>query len=79
MVKADAISDDVVDELVQIARRGCWRGTWKDCPARYVIYSTDDPPYADERDSGKPVREGDVDLGPELEHRFGPRPTRPGG
>ncbi|WP_329788740.1 hypothetical protein V1227_30185 [Lentzea sp. DG1S-22] len=77
MLEADRISDQVVDEFVQIARRDCWRGTWKSCSARYVVYSTDDPPYGDRRDSGKPVREGDVDLPPDLELVFGPRPERP--
>lgn len=77
MVKAEAISDPVVDEIVEVARRECWRGTWKPCGPRFVVYSTQDPPYADKPDTGKPVREGTIDLQPELETSYGPRPTRP--
>lgn len=77
MLKAEAITAPVVDEVVEIARRDCWRGTWKSCSASYAVYTTADPPYADKPDSGKPVREGKIDLPPELETSYGPRPTRP--
>jgi hypothetical protein len=77
MLKAENISDPVVDEVVEIARRNCWRGTWNSCSATYLIYTTADPPYADKPGSGKPVRQGKVELSPELEAGYGPRPTRP--
>lgn len=77
MLKAEAITDSVVDEVVDIARRDCWRGTWDSCSATYLVYSTADPPYADKPGSGKPVRDGRVDLPAELEASYGPRPTRP--
>ncbi|MFS8098093.1 hypothetical protein LFM09_13205 [Lentzea alba] len=77
MLKAEEINDAVVDEVVEIARRDCWRGTWGSCSATYVVYTTADPPYADKPESGKPVRQGEVDLPPELEASYGPRPTRP--
>jgi len=77
MLKAETITDPAVDEVVEIARRDCWRGTWKSCSARYAVYTTDDPPYADKPESGKPVRQGTLDLPDELEASYGPRPTRP--
>lgn len=77
MLQAENLSSAVVDEVVEIARRNCWRGTWDSCSATYVVYSTDDPPYADKPESGKPVRHGKVDLPPELEASYGPRPPRP--
>ncbi|MET9633179.1 hypothetical protein ABZX92_37545 [Lentzea sp. NPDC006480] len=46
MLKAEKITDPVVDEIVEIACRECWRGTWE---------------------TGEPVRDGKVDLPPELE------------
>ncbi|MGW6935149.1 hypothetical protein ACWGE0_34155 [Lentzea sp. NPDC054927] len=76
MLKAEAITGPVVDEVVEVARRDCWRGTWKSCSASYVVYTTADPPYADKPESGKPVRNGKLDLPPELETSYGPRPTR---
>lgn len=77
MLKAESITSQSVDEVVEIARRNCWRGTWNSCSATYVVYSTDDPPYAEKPESGKPVRRGKVDLPPSLEASYGPRPTRP--
>ncbi|HEX8868734.1 MAG TPA: hypothetical protein VF821_23945 [Lentzea sp.] len=77
MLKADAISDRVVDEVVEIARKDCWLGTWDSCNATYTVYTTADPPYADKPETGEPVRRGNVDLPPELEASYGPRPTRP--
>ncbi|MEV6240155.1 hypothetical protein [Lentzea sp. NPDC051838] len=77
MLKAESITDPVVDEVVEIARKDCWLGTWDSCSATYTVYTTADPPYADKPESGKPVRSGKVDLPPELETSYGPRPTRP--
>jgi hypothetical protein len=77
MLKAEAFTDPIVDEVVEVARRDCWRGTWKPCSASYLVYTTADPPYADKPESGKSVRNGNLDLPPELEASYGPRPTQP--
>lgn len=55
-LKAEAITDAVVDELVEIAVHNCWRGTWKDCNATYAVYTTADPPDVDKPGTVEPVR-----------------------
>lgn len=77
MLKAESITDPVLDEVVGIAQRNCWRGTWKNCGATYAVYTTADPPYADKKGSGKAVRHGRLELPDDLETSYGPRPTRP--
>ncbi|KJK52795.1 hypothetical protein UK23_02165 [Lentzea aerocolonigenes] len=77
MLKAEAITDAVLDEIVEIARKDCWLGTPYDCYATYVIYTTDDPPYADKPGTGKWVRQGEVELTADMEASYGPRPARP--
>lgn len=77
MLHADKATPAAVDEVVQIAQRDLWRGTWKDFGLGYLVYSTDDPPYADKKGSGRAVRQGDVELPDELVASYGPRPTRP--
>ena len=75
MLHADKVA--AADEAIEIARRDYWRGTWQNFGVGYLVYSTDDPPYADKPESGKPFRSGKVDLTDTLEASYGPRPTRP--
>lgn len=77
MVHADKITKTTVDDLVDIAERIYWRGTWRDVGTGYLVYSTDDPPYADKPGEAKPIAKGDLAFDDDAEASYGPRPTQP--
>lgn len=77
MVHADKITATTVDELVEIARRDYWRGTWRDVSTTYLVYSTDDPPYADKPGEAEPIGKGKIEFDGDPSASYGPRPTRP--
>ncbi|WP_143466898.1 hypothetical protein [Lentzea kentuckyensis] len=77
LVHADKITDTTVDDLVEIAKRDYWRGTWRSVSTSYLVYSTDDPPYADKRGEAKPIAHGKITFDGDPAHSYGPRPTQP--
>ncbi|MFD4672254.1 hypothetical protein ACFWNN_21180 [Lentzea sp. NPDC058450] len=77
LVHADKITATTVDDLVEIARRDYWRGTSSDVGVGYLVYSTDDPPYADKPGEAEPIGQGDIEFDGDLTASYGPRPTRP--
>ncbi|GLY53905.1 hypothetical protein [Lentzea sp. NBRC 102530] len=77
LVHADKITPTTVDELVEIARRDYWRGTSRDVGAGYLVYSTDDPPYADKPGEAEPIGQGRIEFDGDPAASYGPRPTRP--
>ncbi|MET9228522.1 hypothetical protein [Lentzea sp. NPDC003310] len=62
-LKAEAVTDQVVDEIVEIGERDCWLGPWDTYYPTYVVRSTD----------GRELRSGTYYLPPELEQKWGPR------
>lgn len=77
LVHADKITDTTVGELVEIAKRDYWRGTWRDVRTGYLVYSTDDPPYADKPGEAEPIDQGDIEFDGDPAVNYGPRPTQP--
>jgi hypothetical protein len=77
LVHADKITDTTVADLVEIAKRDYWRGTWRSVSTGYLIYSTDDPPYAAKRGQAKPIADGDITFEGDPAASYGPRPTQP--
>lgn len=77
MVHADKITGTTVDDLVDIAKRTYWRGTWRDVDTGYLVYSTDDPPYADKPGEAEPLAKGGLAFDGDPAASYGPRPTRP--
>jgi hypothetical protein len=77
MVHADQVTGTTVDDLVEIAERVYWQGTWRDVDAGYVVYSTDDRPYADKPGEAEPLAQGDLTFDGDPAASYGPRPTQP--
>jgi hypothetical protein len=77
MVHADKITESTVRDLVDIAKRDYWRGTWRDVGTGYLVYSTADPPYADKPGQAKPIADGRIEFDGDPAASYGPRPTRP--
>ncbi|SFR29416.1 hypothetical protein SAMN04488564_11960 [Lentzea waywayandensis] len=62
-LKAEAVTDQVVDEIVEIGERDCWLGPWDTYYPTYVVRRTD----------GTEIRSGTFHLRPEMEQKWGPR------
>lgn len=76
VIRADAVSDELIEKLKEIAERDYWLGTARKVSLRLVAYSSDNPPVGDGTGPDRAIRRETIGLPEEVGlEKYGPRPT----
>ncbi|WP_434447618.1 hypothetical protein [Lentzea sp. E54] len=77
VIRAESVSDEVIDKLREVAERDYWLGTTRKVSMHFAAYSSDNPPRDDDLSTDRAIRVEDVGVPEKVGlEKYGPRPTR---